>query len=541
MRSRVQGSVALLSLATLSLALAPACGPKAEPPITPGGTAPPRCDTSRALTEPDLVGWESSARGLLNSQRRYGAIAVRFEAKGCDVDLEVLTRCIVPTAKYEYTPYFASEKKVAHDQNELYAKIPIGAATLSGALKQGESLRADTANVGVLSLPPETTFKASDLKGPDCARATHVVGRLYLGAFAIATGQSRDIEAAVSVFNLGAGGKSSSLRSIGREEGDLEDCNRAKADGKEHPSCAVPLRLGLLPLLDVTAAVGAGAQATTFTFDGVKLGDPAGRLFLRPAYKNICDIDPTEDSTRQLAMWVPKECRGGTFPEGTGFFVVGPKGDKSAASMPVETFGVVGGTYFNTRSTFPLQVGDPEGRAAGVFGAPLATFDLGNDKAPALKVQRHRNDVSVVVGDGKVVGYVVGKAQDHPGESTVWGTFSQVFDRYVAGERRERTFEISGTPQEVDAKKALLATLEKSRAGLCERATKACKAKDAPLRDCVGDLAKRYEMELKPKCIKRSQAWVDCMAAKLDASLKSCIPLKVSGCEEEEESVGKCH
>jgi hypothetical protein len=80
-----------------------ACGPslpevgKSElPEATSTGDAFPgvKCSAVRPQTEPDLMGWDSGSRANLNSLRRQGIIAVRYDAKGCNVELEVLSNCI---------------------------------------------------------------------------------------------------------------------------------------------------------------------------------------------------------------------------------------------------------------------------------------------------------------------------------------------------------------------------------------------------------------------------------------------------------------
>ena len=238
--------------------LALACGGQTKPPEASlptthdvfGDKPPSKC--ARPPAEPDLAAWDSHARGLLANQRRFGAIVVRYESRDCNVELEVLPNCIADLrddvgkiVRYDYGPYFASERKIIHDKNELFAGLPLGAVSFQGAVGEGQSLRADLAHVGVASLPPETVFRYQHLRGSECQRATHIVARVYLGAFAMAAGNTQELEAAVTVFGAGAGGSSRSGRSVKREEGDLAECKAAKADGKEHAGCAVPLRLGL--------------------------------------------------------------------------------------------------------------------------------------------------------------------------------------------------------------------------------------------------------------------------------------------------------
>jgi hypothetical protein len=192
-----------------------------------------------------------------------GVVAVRYEAKGCNVELEVLSNCI-GKGKYSYSPYAATDRKVAHSARELFAELPIGAAKLGGKLTAGRALRTDYTLVGLEALPAGSTFVESDLKGPDCGRATHVVSKVYVGGFGMVAGQTQKIEAAASVF--GAGGKvagGSDAEHVA-EEGTPEACDQAKASGERDKRCQVPLRIGLLPI----EGRSAGGCPAGSTWDG---------------------------------------------------------------------------------------------------------------------------------------------------------------------------------------------------------------------------------------------------------------------------------
>ena len=62
-------------------------------------------------------------------------MAVRYDAKGCNVELELLSNCIGTTSKYAFSPYSANERKVAQNANELFAQLPVGAARLASSVK----------------------------------------------------------------------------------------------------------------------------------------------------------------------------------------------------------------------------------------------------------------------------------------------------------------------------------------------------------------------------------------------------------------------
>lgn len=247
----------------LLVAFFPACA--APPALTPAhlDTTTPaeafggvRCSAVRPQTEPDLMAWDPASRANLTRLRRQGVVAVRYVANGCDVQLELMSNCIGRGA-YAFSPYSASETKTAHNAAELYTKLPIGAAHLSGNLKGTRALRTDYRLVGMASLPPSATLSAQDLSGADCKRATHVISAIYLGGFAMVAGESRELDAMASAFGVSAGGSTSASAQRIDREGEPQGCDKAIADLAEHPLCAAPLRIGLMPL---QAGCGAGTE-----------------------------------------------------------------------------------------------------------------------------------------------------------------------------------------------------------------------------------------------------------------------------------------
>ena len=212
------------------------------------------CSAVRPQTEPDLMGWDPGSRLNLKRIRSEGVVAVRYVAEGCNVKLELLSNC-VGKGSYKYTPYSANEHKVAHNANELFALLPIGAASLTGKVKGDRALRTDYMLVGQYSLPLSSTFTAADLKGPDCARATHVVSAVYAGGFALVSGEERSLDAAATVFGVGAGASQIASAERLADEGNAEACKSAQDTSKPNERCDVPLRIGLLELERIIAPV----------------------------------------------------------------------------------------------------------------------------------------------------------------------------------------------------------------------------------------------------------------------------------------------
>lgn len=101
----------------------------------------------------------------MNSQRSFGVVVVRYTAQGCNVELEVLANCIARGQKYSYQPYWSNESKYAQTQDDLYASLPIGAASLQGHIKDGQSttrnVRSVTLSMSIVNRDAEATAAAA--------------------------------------------------------------------------------------------------------------------------------------------------------------------------------------------------------------------------------------------------------------------------------------------------------------------------------------------------------------------------------------------
>lgn len=242
-----------------------ACGPSPEPvaptvePAKPQTTWGDSCKKGEAKSEADLMGWDAGSRANVNVLRRQGIVAVRYmpEKDSCRADLELVPDCI-GEGSYLFAPYPGSDKRVVHDQLELGAKLPVFKLDLSGKLTSGRALRTDFDLAGVMTLPAGKPFARSDLHGQGCARATHVVSRVYLGGFTMMVGETSSIEAAATIFGLGASTSKVKEAESLATEGNAEACAAAQKTGKEDPRCAVPLRLAFLAINDATALDYAG-------------------------------------------------------------------------------------------------------------------------------------------------------------------------------------------------------------------------------------------------------------------------------------------
>lgn len=242
-----------LAAAWIAAVVPLACVPSvAGPELSAPGAAEAMNARSSAVklpTEPELFGWDPASRANLHRLHLDGVVAVRYVPRADGgADLELLSNCIGKSGRYRFTAHPETQTKVARNETELRAALPIGSARFSAQLSGNRVLRTDYQLVGVAALPAGMSHSRDDLVGAECSSATHVVTAIYFGGFAVAAGEAREMEASGSVFSAAAGGVS--RNSITRVEtaGEPEACAAARQSGKPSPLCSAPLRIALAPL-----------------------------------------------------------------------------------------------------------------------------------------------------------------------------------------------------------------------------------------------------------------------------------------------------
>ncbi|MBL9028541.1 MAG: hypothetical protein JNL21_40490 [Myxococcales bacterium] len=201
------------------------------------------CKVAKDPLNPLIVEWPGTSKVDLDSASQRSVVVVSYA--GCT--LKVLTSCRARLKKehQEGVPYDltsvtpARDKLQIADQSELYARLPLGAASLKGELSLGSSLELDYIAVGqrVAKSAPEV------LEG-ECEGATHFVRTITVGAYSLDVMAKGKAAGSVEVGNAGAGvGREESRRNL-RGSGDVDAC-AGTPNGKE---CGAVLQLGLAPL-----------------------------------------------------------------------------------------------------------------------------------------------------------------------------------------------------------------------------------------------------------------------------------------------------
>ncbi|NUO47563.1 MAG: hypothetical protein HOV80_01765 [Polyangiaceae bacterium] len=201
------------------------------------------CKVAKDPLNPLIVEWPGTSKVDLDSSSQRSVVIVSYA--GCT--LKVLTSCHAKQKKGEEVdkPYDltsvtpARDKLQIADQSELYARLPLGAASLKGELSLGSSLELDYIAVG-----QRVAAKAPEELTGDCDGATHFIRTITVGAYSLDVMAKGKAGASVDVGNAGAGvGREESRRNL-RGSGDVDACSKDPLS----KDCGAVLQLGLAPL-----------------------------------------------------------------------------------------------------------------------------------------------------------------------------------------------------------------------------------------------------------------------------------------------------
>jgi len=149
---------------------------------------------------------------------------------------------------------------------------------------------------------------------------------------------------------------------------------------------------------------------TEITFDGFSLGTGfLDALLERTAYSHPCDIDPINDGARSVIFFTARPCKGVSFPENTTLVMfTSPSISEENPNAPLTTIAWMGGSYYNSRSTFPAQVGMTQTEVTQKLGAPLESYPI--EKAgKTLTIQKHPHLAYSLMVAQRAVGFVLGE------------------------------------------------------------------------------------------------------------------------------------
>jgi hypothetical protein len=248
----------LFAFATLGVLLA-ACGgsmpsiPATEPARASGQSSlmdrtvagQNKCNPKSA-DRPFIVEWDATDLSQFESVTTNDIVFVRYE--GCE--LRVIDSCRNDSVKGALGAYKAVDwtsgsvdKMDISNEGELYAKLPLGAATLGGRVSAGEQFHMEYFVSGVRTATRPVVYRADVDAVAGCKGATHFVYAYNLGAFALGSKKNIHAEANATVWGFGGGGASKQASAAEKRAGVLESCRGESA--KETQTCKSPIRLTL--------------------------------------------------------------------------------------------------------------------------------------------------------------------------------------------------------------------------------------------------------------------------------------------------------
>ncbi len=237
----------VLSFATVGLGgLAVACGPPgfvaplAQAPEIPGGQT--KCHLAANQDDPLVTEWPAPEKANLEARLGDGSVVVAYS--GCT--LRILPRCRVGGGYHWKRTTIATDTIEIHNADELYAKLPLGAASLEGELQRSGRLAVQTRVSGQFQLDG---FDAAQIpRGSACEGATHVVGALSVGAFELRSGGTAKLDAQGSFAGVASvHGGSHSDETVVREAGSPAKCE-SSTESAPDPDCASPIQMFLQAL-----------------------------------------------------------------------------------------------------------------------------------------------------------------------------------------------------------------------------------------------------------------------------------------------------
>jgi len=237
-----------------------ACGagvelPRASAPAVPGAEA--RCREAARGESPLVTEWSSAEKANLQARLRSGALAVEYS--GCS--MRPLPACTLRGSYRWQRTTLASEGLEIRNEDELFAKLPLGALALESELARAGRLNVRTMVSGQYTLEGSTVSDVPDYG--ECAGATHLLTALSIGSFKLHSGGELQASGSLDAGPLEGGARTASAETLLREAGDFESCKLA-TDETPEMGCSSPIQAFLVPLPRFSKERGSGTLRVTF-------------------------------------------------------------------------------------------------------------------------------------------------------------------------------------------------------------------------------------------------------------------------------------
>ncbi len=248
--------------------------PRAQLPSAPDEAA--RCSLAAKNESPLVTEWSSAEKANLQARLRSGALAVEFT--GCGMR-PILGCSLRGSYRWQRTT-LSSESIEIHNQDELFAKLPLGAISLEGELARSGRLAVRTAVSGQYVLEGSSAADVPDYG--DCQAATHLLVGVSIGSSKLHSGGTLQAGGSLGAGAYQGGAQTSSSESLLREAGDFESC-KASTDEQPELNCSSPIQAFLAPLPRFAKERGSGTLRVTFT-----VGDSDRAWELRKDQQFVC-------------------------------------------------------------------------------------------------------------------------------------------------------------------------------------------------------------------------------------------------------------
>ena len=199
-----------------------------------------KCKIAASADDPLVTEWPASEKARLESL--LGAQAVAVQYSGCE--LRIVEGCNLP-GKYAWQrTTLATDTVEIGNEDELYAKLPLGAVSLEGELARSGRIAVRTTIGGQQRLETLPTVPATGA----CGEVTHVVRAVSVGAFSLLAGGSVSAGGGVGTPLGGGSARTASRELVLREAGDPAQCGEVEGETGPPGGCASPIQLFLAPV-----------------------------------------------------------------------------------------------------------------------------------------------------------------------------------------------------------------------------------------------------------------------------------------------------
>ena len=239
----------MLRVAVLSVAVSLLAG-CARPGAFNEGFGDLTCTVDTPSLVPLVVEWPSAERAALESRVHGGVVVVRYES----CDFEILPACRAEGGYRHRALTPKRERVTIRDEEELYARLPMGAHKLERVLEDNDMLEVDMTIVGHQRLDRGPVSRA-ELRG-QCEGATHVVNGLAVGAFSLAAKQTASASVGLGAGPVAAGRRRDREVRVLATDGVRSRCSGVSPLGTAPEGCGALLQIEASALTDDTPLYG---------------------------------------------------------------------------------------------------------------------------------------------------------------------------------------------------------------------------------------------------------------------------------------------